>query len=130
MSSISLHSLQSYPVTVNGLTLLLSGWQAVGSCVLREEGTAEGNAALTSAYPKGTRLTLRGKLTPVTTGVRAAAAFAEMLQNGTVQDVTVQTLCFPAARLCGYTVREEQELPEAVLVFFVSDTPVLTEKGE
>ena len=62
---IYLKGLQDFAVTVGTVTLHLDEYCITGGALLRESGNAEGSAAVTALYPKGTRLKLKGKLAAV-----------------------------------------------------------------
>ena len=59
---IALKSTQCFNVIFGTIVLHLQEYQITGGCLLHEQGTAEGDAAVTAVYPKGTRIVLKGRL--------------------------------------------------------------------
>lgn len=124
MTELMLHPVKGYPVTAGGTVLYLSAWKTAGTCVIRERCTAAGSAGVTASFPKGTRLTMEGKLAPTENAALVTAALAKRLHDGTQEDVTVEGIVFPQARLCGYTVSAGQQETELILVFYTAQPPV------
>lgn len=123
MTETILQPVKGYPVTAGGLQLYLRSWKTVGACVLREQCTADGTAGVTASFPKGTRLSLEGKLAPCEDTSAVTAALAQRLYDGTEEDVLVEGLCFSAARLCAYTVGAGQGAAEVTLQFYTASPP-------
>ncbi len=129
MTEVILQPPKGFPVTVGGITLYLSSYKIVGVCVLKEQCTADNLAGVTASYPKGTRLTMQGKLAPSENSSAVTAVLAQRLADGSLEDVNVQGLVFTQARLCGYTITEGQSAPEVILQFYTAKTPTLAEDG-
>ncbi len=123
MTAVMLHPVVSHPVRVGDVTLYLSGWKCVGAAVIREQCTADGTAGVTASYPKGTRLSMEGKLPPAADAAAVTAALAKRLHDGTMENITVGGLCFADARLCGYTVQAGQGTADVTLLFYAPDAP-------
>ena len=62
--NLVLQSLRSFPVTIGELTLYLSEYQISETATLKESGTAGGSLVLSGCWPKGSRISLKGKLSP------------------------------------------------------------------
>ncbi len=129
MMEVILQAVRSYPVEIGGVVLHLSAWKAVGMQVLSEQGTAAGETILTASHPRGTRLTLEGKLAPAQDAGVVTAVLAAQLQSGVQEDVQLRGLVFPAARLCGYTISEAQGAAELTLQLYTLQCPVRAEEG-
>lgn len=130
MTEMILQPLKCCPVEIGGVKLYLSGWKTAGVRVLKEQCTAGNAAAVTASYPKGTRLTMEGKLAPAQDAAMVTAALAKRLNDDTQEDVTVQGLVFPAARLCAYTVTEGRGVSEVTLQFYTEQIPAMAEEGQ
>ncbi len=130
MTELKLRSLRRFPVTIGGITICLSSCRTVGVCVLREQCMADNTAAVTAAYPKGTRVTLEGWLAPAQDTAAVTAALAQRLFDGTQEDVSVCGLLFQGARLCSYAVHENQEHTAVTLTFYTASSPAKTEVEE
>lgn len=130
MTELQLRSLRRFPVTIGGITLCMSSCRTVGVSVIREQCTADNLAAVTASYPKGTRVTLEGWLAPAQDVQAVIAALAARLFDAVEEDVTVRGLCFQNARLCAYTVNENQEHTAVTLTFYSPLAPVLAEVEE
>lgn len=128
MTKMILQPVKCYPVAVGGVRLYLSAWKTSGVRVLKEEYTSGGAAGVTASYPKGTRLTLEGKLAPMQDTAAVTAELAGRLAAGTQEEITVHGLCFSGARLCAYTVTEGQGAAEVMLQFHTASCPVLTQE--
>ena len=123
---IWLRSTQDFAVTFGTLTLHLSEYQITGGCLLREQGTADGDAAVSAFYPKGTRITLKGKLAPPYTETAAvSAALDAAVRSGITRTVYLNTLRCQGMRLIGYTVGLRDITAEVTLVF-LTQTPLDT----
>lgn len=119
-----LRGMQDLTAVFGDVTLHLYDYQITGGCLLREQGTSEGTAAVASVYPKGTRLTLTGKLVPdAGTVASAAAALDAALRGGTTRTITLGDLVCAAMRLIGYTLSLGEAAVEVKLVFR-TDTPL------
>lgn len=127
MTELKLRPIRRFPVTIGGITLYLSSCRTVGASVLREQCTADNTAAVTASYPKGTRVTLEGWLAPMQDAAAVIAALAARLSDASEEDVTVCGLCFQSARLCGYSVNENQEHTAVTLTFYTLLAPVTVE---
>lgn len=123
MTAVMLHPVVSHPVTVGDVTLYLSGWKCTGAAVIREQCTADGTAGVTAGYPKGTRLSMEGKLPSAADAAAVTAALAKRLHDGTTENITVGGLCFADARLCGYTVQAGRGAADVTLLFYAPDAP-------
>ncbi len=100
-----IREMQDLAVTFGEVTLHLYDYQITGGCLLHEQGTSEGTAAVTAIYPKGTRITLTGKLVPEETAMAsAAAALDAALRGGTTRTITLGKLVCASMRLVGYTL--------------------------
>lgn len=130
MTELKLRPIRRFPVTIGGITLYLSSCRTVGVSVIREQCTADNTAAVTASYPKGTRVTLEGWLAPAQDAQAVIAALAARLFDASEEDVTVRGLCFQKARLCGYTVNENQEHTAVTLTLYTPLAPVLAEVEE
>lgn len=119
-----LKGMQDYTVTIGTLVLHLEDFRITGNCTLREYGTAEGNGAVIWAYPRGTRIVLKGRLAPPAEHFAAAgAALDRLLREGTVQSLRIGMLRCRDARLIGYSMQQAEFPAELTLVFF-TDTPL------
>lgn len=125
MSQVFLRAKKCYPVQFGEISLCMASCKVVGACVLTERATASNHAAVTASWPKGTRLTLQGKLAPEQSVSGVIAVLAQYLQDGTGQDVTVDGLVFADARLTAYTVSDGQETAEVMLQLYTAAVPVL-----
>lgn len=124
--SLSICGMKQYDVVVGEVVLHLAEYRLTGSCALREQGTAQGTRAVTSCWPKGTRLVLKGKLSGNTDTAEAAAALDAVLRLGTEQELRLGSLLFRDARLIGYGLGEGADVPELMLLF-VTDRALITE---
>ncbi len=113
-----------YTVQFGTVTLCLQAYEVKGQTVLTERVTADNLPAVTASYPKGTRLTLRGGLSASEDTAAVTAVLAQYLQEGTVQDIFIGALQFPAARLVGYAVSETDGDTQAQLQFYCAAIPV------
>ena len=109
--------MRDIPVTVGTLVLHLSSYRLAGSSILHEDGTADGTSAVTAAYPRGTRLTLRGLLAPAAAPAATAVALDTLLRAQTAADLTIGSLCLHGARVLAYTLEEEGDAPSLSIVF-------------
>ncbi|MBE6875139.1 MAG: hypothetical protein E7496_00165 [Ruminococcus sp.] len=126
--SYIIQNLKQFPVTFGTLTLYLSGYQLSGSSTLRETGASDGSAVLAGYWPQGIRLKLKGKLPPDITPEQAVYALSQNLLAE--QTLTLGTLSFQNARLCGYTVSDQQDTPELILLFYCPKNPSVTDTTE
>lgn len=124
--SIETEALQSYDVLVDGVLLHLSEYKLVGGCLVQEQGTAAGKGTVAACFPKGTRLTLRGRLAPSTDMAAAAAALDMVMRSGVTRILHVGNLVYDEARLIGYSFGGGIQAPEAVLLFHT--TQMLTKE--
>ncbi len=108
------------PVTLGTLVLHLTGYRLSGSSILHEDGTADGTSAVTAAYPRGTRMTLRGQLSPLVDTAAAAVALDTLLRAQTASDLTVGGLCLPGARVLAYTLEADAGAPVLSVVFLTA----------
>ncbi len=127
MTEVILQPMQCCPVEIGGVRLYLSKWKMTGVRVLREQCHSGNAAAVTASYPKGTRLTMEGKLAPRQGAASVTAALAKRLSEGTKEDVQVQGLTFPAAVLCAYTLTQDGSAVEVMLQFYTEQVPMMTE---
>ncbi|MBR1527942.1 MAG: hypothetical protein IJ642_01420 [Oscillospiraceae bacterium] len=115
-----------FPVTFDTLTIFLSDYQISGSSTLKESCTADGSAVLTAYWKQGSRLKLKGKLSP---DLSPEQVLLHLLQNMlTPQTFTLGSLSFSNARLCGYTLAEQQDTPELSLLFYCPEAPSLIQE--
>ena len=124
--SYVIQNLKHFPVTFGTLTVYLSGYQLSGSSTLKETGASDGSAVLAGYWPHGSRLKLKGKLPPDITPEQVIYALSQNLL--TAQNLVLGNLTFQNARLCGYTVSDQQDTPEILLLFYCPQTPSLTEE--
>lgn len=129
MNQVTARIHSCYTVQFGTVTLCLQAYEVKGQTVLTERVTADNLPAVTASYPKGTRLTLRGGISALEDAAAVTAVLAQYLQEGTVQDITVGTLQFPAARLVGYAVSEADGDAQVQLQFYCAAVPV-QEAGE
>lgn len=122
--SVSIRNMQQYDVNVGDTVLHLSAYQLTGSCMLREQGTAGGSAAVAACWPKGTRIVLKGTLLDAA-GV--TAALDALLRAGTTQTVQIGQIRYSNARLIGYRISEGEALPEIMLIFYTNMAPAMEE---
>lgn len=119
-----LKAMQHFDVRFGELVLHLHEYQITGGCLLHEQGTAEGNAAVTSVFPKGTRIVLKGKLSPPQDNFAAAgAALDAAVRSGLPRTVRLGTLQCSGLRLIGYTMGLHDITAEVTLVFY-TQTPL------
>ena len=121
MSEI-VRKMQKYDVIIGDTVLHMSAYQLTGSCMLREQGTAGGSAAVTASWPKGTRIVLKGTLIG-TDYVRTA--LDALLRAGTTQTVQIGHVVYSNARLIGYRISEGTELPEIMVIFYTNTAAAL-----
>jgi len=127
--NLVLQSLRSFPVTIGELTLYLSEYQISETATLKESGTAGGGLVLSGCWPKGSRISLKGKLSPSLSPQTVIYTLSQALL--TEQILLIQNLKFQNAMLCDYTVTENQDTPEIALLFFSAQKPLLIlESGE
>ena len=124
-----LEGVQDIAVTVGEIVLHLSEYHITGGCLVREQGNAEGTASVAVLYPKGTRITLKGKVTPpLEHFASVGAALDGVLRGG---DQVVLHMGFLTARnamLIGYTMEQGAFPMELTLVFFT--TSALEDESE
>lgn len=121
---ITVREMQSYPVQIGELTVYLSEYQIVGGCGISEQGTADGSGTVTAAFPKGTRLTLRGKLAPSSDMAAIIAAVDAAMRGGTTLPLHIKEIRCDAVRLIGFTLKEGQEFPELTLLCYTQSALV------
>ena len=127
--SLQLRQMQDIPLLVNDILLRLTDYAITGGCLVREAGTAEGTAVVTACYPKGTRLTLKGRLTDMNTDTaKTAAALDDILHSGSACKVTIGALQCSELRLVGYALSGGEDFPVLKLVFYTQ--AALTEMTE
>ncbi|MDE5563893.1 MAG: hypothetical protein K2I93_01955 [Oscillospiraceae bacterium] len=126
--SIDVETLQSYDVLVGAVLLHLSDYKLVGGCMVQEQGTANGTATVTACFPKGTRLTLKGRLAPSTDMAAAAAALDMVLRSGVTRTLRVGKLVYNDARLIGFSFGGGTQAPEVMLLFHTAEA--LTKEAE
>ncbi len=119
--SVAVEMLHSYDVLVGTVLLHLSDYKLVGGCLVQEQGTADGMGVVTACFPKGTRLTLKGRLAPSTDMAEAAAALDMAMRSGAVSTLKVGKLVYDSARLIGYSFSGGVQAPEAVLLFHTTE---------
>ncbi|MBR1555903.1 MAG: hypothetical protein IJ644_11015 [Oscillospiraceae bacterium] len=125
--SYIIQNLKQFPVTFGTLTLYLSGYQLSGSSTLKETGASDGSSVLAGYWPQGIRLKLKGKLAPDVTPEQTVYALSQNLLSQ--RTLTLGTLSFQNARLCGYTVSDQQDTPELLLLFYCPENPTLIQGG-
>ena len=119
--SYIIQNLKQFPVTFGTLTLYLSGYQLSETSAVREAGAADGTNVLAGFWKKGCRLKLKGKLAPSHTPETVISALAQnMLAE---QTLSLGSLSFANAMLCGYSVTEQQDTPELILLFYCPKNP-------
>jgi hypothetical protein len=120
-----IQKLKDFPVTIGTVTLHLSGCQISGSSTLKESGTADGDFILSGYWKQGSRLKLKGRLSPADSPEQILIQLVtNLLQKRTL---ILGNLSFTNAMLCGYTLSEQQDIPEVSLLFYCPDTPTLIE---
>ncbi|MBR2086401.1 MAG: hypothetical protein IJ906_04595 [Oscillospiraceae bacterium] len=125
-----IRAMQDFPVTFGTLTLHLQEYQITGGCLLREQGTAAGDAAVAAVYPKGTRIAVKGKLAPPAAEFAAVgAALDATVRSGITRTVYLGDLRCQGMRLIGYTLGLRDITAEVTLVFY-TQTPLDTEEEE
>ncbi len=115
-----------FPVTLGTLTIYLSGYQLSGSSTLKETGAADGALVLAGCWGQGMRLKLKGRISPDYSAEQIISALAENLL--VKQNIALGTLTFQNAMLCGYTLAEQQDIPELSLLFYCPSNPVLPQE--
>ena len=116
-----LEGVQDIAVTVGELTLHLSEYRITGGCLVREQGNAEGTASVAVLYPKGTRITLKGKVAPPLENYAAVgAALDAVLRGGDQMTLRMGFLTARKAMLIGYTMEQGAFPLELTLVFFTA----------
>lgn len=125
---IYLEQMPDLEVTFGTLTLHLSEYRIVGGCLVHEQGTSAGAAAVSAVYPKGTRITLKGRIAvPEPNFAEAGAALDAAVRSGIGRTVTLGTLVCADMRLIGYTLAPMGTAAEVALVFY-TQTPLETEE--
>ena len=113
-----IHAMQNFAVTFGTVTLHLQEYQITGGCLLREQGTAGGDAAIAAVYPKGTRIAVKGKLAPPAAQfAQVAAALDAAVRSGATRTVWLGGLRCQGMRLIGYTLGLHDVAAEVTLVF-------------
>ena len=114
-----INAIQDLQVTFGTLTLHLQEYQITGGCLLREQGTSAGDAAVSAVYPKGTRIALKGKLAPPAADFAAVgAALDAAVRSGATRTVYLGDLRCQGMRLIGYTLGLRDITAEVTLVFY------------
>lgn len=126
--SYIIQNLKQFPVTFGTLTLYLSEYQLSGNSTLTETGASDGSAVLAGYWLHGIRLKLKGKLPPDISPEQAVYTLSQNLLAE--QTLTLGTLSFQNARLSGYTVSEQQDTPEILLLFYCPKKPSVTDTTE
>ncbi len=119
--SFILQNLKSFPVAIGQMLLYCSSYQITETSHLQESGTASGGNVLAGAWPKGIRITLKGRLTISPEQVIYTLSQAML----TEQILSLTEIKFEHAMLCSYTISDQQEIPEMTLVFYSHEKPVL-----
>lgn len=114
-----IRDVQDYTLTVGGVELHMSEYKIAGSCVLSEQGTASGEAAVSACFPKGTVITLKGRL--IGQLAETAVQLDKVLHSGEELVLHLGEIICRHARLIRYTFGEGRELPELMLVFYAND---------
>lgn len=123
---IWVRTMREFPVTFGSLTLHLQEYQITGGCLLREQGTAAGDAAVAAVYPKGTRIALKGRLVPSRPETASvSAALDAAVRSGITRTVWLGDLRCQGMRLIGYTIGLRDTAAEVTLVFY-TQTPLDT----
>lgn len=118
--NMHVRELQDHRVLIGDVMLHFSEYKINGSCLLHEQGTATGDAAVTACFPKGTRITLKGRLAPSTDTAAAVAAVDMVLRSGVKRYLYLGKLICPDARLISYVINEGADFPELTLLFYSS----------
>ena len=127
---IWLNAMRDHQVTFGTVTLHLQTYTITGGCLLREQGTADGDAAVAAVYPKGTRIVLKGKIAPPLEHFSdAAAALDACVRGGIPRTLHLGFLTCEGARLIGYTMGTQDTAADVTLVFY-TQTPLTTEEPE
>ena len=121
--SFVIQNLKKFPVQIGDLVIYLSGYQISQSSSLKESGTADGSNVLTACWEMGTRIKLKGKIAPDKTPEQVIYALSQAMLVS--QNVAIRNLLFQDAMLCGYTVLENQEMPEISFIFYTNQKPIL-----
>ena len=125
--SYLIQKLKGFPITFGTLTLSLSGYQLSETSAIREAGAADGATVLAGFWKKGCRLKLKGKLAPSHTSETVISTLAQnMLAE---QTLSLGSLSFTHAMLCGYSVTEQQDTPELILLFYCPESPTVQEES-
>jgi len=124
--SYLIQNLKYFPVTLDTLTICLSDCQISGSSTLKETCAADGSTVLTGIWKQGSRIKLKGRLSP---DISPEQVLLHLTQNMLVsQTFTLGSLSFSNARLCGYTLSEQQNTPELSLLFYCPQNPQLIQE--
>lgn len=124
--SVQVRELQDHRVLIGDVILHFSEYKINGSCFLHEQGTATGDAAVTACFPKGRRITLKGRLASSTDTAAAVAAIDMVLRSGATRYLYLGKLVCPDARLISYVISEGADFPELTLLFY-SGSPLQRE---
>ncbi len=130
MNQVVARKKQRFPVSFGTVELYLQSYEIKGACALTERVTADNLPALTASYPKGTRLTMRGTLSPLQDAGEVIVLLAEYLQDAVQQDVNFGTLTFKGARLCNYQAKEEDGAVRVMVQFYCEQVPQMQEGAE
>ncbi|MDE6087416.1 MAG: hypothetical protein K2G25_03425 [Oscillospiraceae bacterium] len=117
-----------FPVQIGDLVIYLSEYQITQSSSLKESGSVGGNVVLTSCVSLGSRLKLKGKLAPSLFPDQVITALSNKMLCP--ENLQIRNLTFPGAMLCSFTVGENSEMPDILLVFYCNQKPVLSEESE
>ncbi|MDE6657188.1 MAG: hypothetical protein K2J88_01220 [Oscillospiraceae bacterium] len=121
--SFVMQNLKKFPVQIGDLLIDLSGYQISQSSSLKESGTTDGSNLLTACWEMGIRIKLKGKIVPSQTPEQVIYALSQAMLIS--QNFAIRDLLFSNAMLCGYTITENQEIPEISLLFYTNQKPVL-----
>lgn len=117
--TVLLRDMMDVCVTIGSLTLHLSEYKLVGGCAVHEQGTADGKGTMTAHFPKGTKLTLKGRLAPSVDPASAAVAVDRAVHEKTPVSFSIRNLICSDAFVIGFTLTEGTELPEITLLFYL-----------
>ena len=127
MQKLITQSPRSCPVAFGNVTFYLTSYQISGIRTIAEAAAASGKTTITENRQKGTRITLKGKLSPDIPVSDAAAALAASLHSGTEQNVVLEGLRIPSAVLCQYAVSAVSAGTDVMMILYTAEVLIKEE---
>ncbi len=119
--SYTVDAMHDHVIRFGSLVLHFSQYKLTGSCIVREQGTASGSSAVAAVYPKGSRMTLRGRLAPGVSVSMTGQTLCGMMRAGATVPAVIDNMVLPSARLIAFSIEDTQPAPEITVVLFTED---------